>query len=742
VDAGKGSMSADPLRLAQESHRQGRFTEAIERYATFLDGNPGRGDVWHMRAMAEHQSGRLEASLASVEHAIEASGEQPATMLLRGMVLQDRGDFESAQASFARAAELRPGWAPPLANRAQVLMDLGRAAEALEVLRLAASIDASNPRVWNNMGLALMALDRTDEALKAFVHSLGIAPIAIAHYNIARIHHYRDDANRAFEHAREAVRLDPRSVDAHLLLGDLYHKRRDEENTRRSYQAAAQIAPGNARVRNAYAEYLAASSRVEEARDEYRRVAQANPGDLRAALGSRLLLPAVYRSDEDVERWRETYARGLAEIRGEEQRFRFATPRETMLQARWTNFFLAYQGRDDLALQREFGAFMHGVLSRNVPGWMQPRNAPAPRGRMRVGFASHFFFNCTAGRYFSSWITRLDRSRFETFVYYTNERVAEDTRAIMAACDTFRHVAGRTFDAVARSIEADRLDALVFPELGMHGETFSLASLRLAPVQAAGWGHPTTTGLANVDYFLSSQAMEPEGAQRFYSEELVPLPGLGTHYAVPDLRGPSKRSDFGLPDGATLYLVPQSMFKILPGNDALLARVMAADPRGKLVFFGAQYPSITTAFRARLADAFAGQGLSLAERSIVLPYMQHAEYLRVNSCCDVMLDTLHWSGGNTSLDAFAAGLPVVTLPGAFMRGRQSAGMLRMMGLEELVAKDEDDYAAKAVAIATDAERRAELSRRIVAAHPVLFQRDEPIRALESFLERAIAKSRG
>jgi len=735
-------MSADALQLAQESHRRGAFGEAIARYAAFLEGNPARGDVWHMRALAEHQSGALEASLASVQHAIEASGEQPATMLLRGMVLQDRGDFEGAQQSFARAAELRPGWAPPLANRAQVLMDLGRASEALEALRLAASFDTANPRVWNNMGLALMALDRTDEALKAFLHSLGIAPLSIAHYNIARIYHYRDDTSRALEHAREALRLDPRSVDAHLLMGDLHHKRRDEESTRKSYAAAARIAPDNPRVRNALAEYLAASSRVDEARDEYRRVAQASPGDLRAALGSRLLLPAVYRSIEDVDRWREAYARGLEEIRGEAARFRFPTPRETMLQARWTNFFLAYQGRDDLALQRGFGSFMHDVLSRNVPQWMRPRTPPAARERMRIGFASHFFFNCTAGRYFSSWITSLDRGRFETFVYYTNERVAEDTRAIMAACDTFRHLAGRTFDVVARSIEADQLDALVFPELGMHGETFSLASLRLAPVQAAGWGHPTTTGLPNVDYFLSSGAMEPAGAARFYSEELVPLPGLGTHYAVPQVRGAAQRSEFGLPDDATLYLVPQSLFKILPDNDALLARVMAADPRGRLVFFAAQHPAINTAFRARLAESFARHGLSFADRAILLPYMQHAEYLRVNTCCDVMLDTLHWSGGNTSLDAFAAGLPVVTLPGAFMRGRQSAGMLRMMGIEELIAGDEDAYVAAAVAIANERERREELSRRIVASHPVLFERDEPIRALESFLENAIAKSRG
>ena len=734
-------MSAEPLQHAQERHRLGFLAEAIAGYSTFLDSNPQRGDVWHLRALAEHQSGQLDASWESVGRAIEASGEQPANMLLRGMVLQDRGDLEGAQRSFARASELREGWAPPLANRGQVLMDLGRAAEALEALRLAASLDPSNAGIWNNIGLALLALNRIDEAQKAFHHAFGLAPLAAAHYNAARIYHMRDDAKRAFEQVNTAIQLDPRFADAYLLLGDLHHRRRDAQNTRNSYLTAARLAPGNARARNAYAEYLATAGSPDEAREEYRRIAAGHPGDLRAALGSRLLLPPVYSSAEDVEQRRGAYAAGLEEIAGLADRFRFPTPRETLMQSRWTNFFLAYQGRDDVELQRAFGGFMNGVLTRNVPEWMQPRKPPPRRDRIRVGFSSHFFFNCTAGRYFASWITRLDRSRFETFVYYTNERVADDTRAIMAACERFRHIPGRSFDVVAGSIVADALDALVFPELGMHAETFSLASLRLAPVQVAGWGHPTTTGLRNIDYFASSEAMEPGEGSRYYSERLALLPGLGTNYAAPEVHGPAARADFGLPEDAVLYLVPQSMFKILPDNDALLARVMAADPRGKLVFFGAQHEAINVAFKARLEAAFAERGMSFAERSILLPYMTHAEYLRVNACCDVMLDTLHWSGGNTSLDAIAAGLPMVTLPGRFMRGRQSAGMLRLMGIEELIATDEDDYFARVLAIANDRGRRESLSQRLKAAHPVLFGRDEPIRALEQFLERAIEESR-
>ena len=194
---------------------------------------------------------------------------------------------------------------------------------------------------------------------------------------------------------------------------------------------------------------------------------------------------------------------------------------------------------------------------------------------MRVGFCSHFFFNCTVGRYFASWITRLDRSRFETFVYYTNEWMADDTRAIVAAADEFRHLAGRSFDVVAQRDRRRRSSMRSsIPELGMHGETFSLASLRLAPVQVAGWGHPDHDGPARRSTTSSPRdAMEPEdGARALYARSWSLLPGLGTRYATPAVgatRRPRATSD--LPDDATLYLVPQSIFKIHPDNDALLA---------------------------------------------------------------------------------------------------------------------------------------------------------------------------
>jgi len=130
---------------------------------------------------------------------------------------------------------------------------------------------------------------------------------------------------------------------------------------------------------------------------------------------------------------------------------------------------------------------------------------------------------------------------------------------------------------------------------------------------------------------------------------------------------------------------------------------------------------------------FDAHGVAARERLIVLPPLPHDDYLRVNLACDAMVDTLHWSGGNTSLDALACALPVVTLPGSFMRGRQSAAMLRLAGAAELIACDADDYVRIASGLVDDPAWRASLAATIRDGLGALFETPVPVQAFAQML---------
>jgi len=286
-------------------------------------------------------------------------------------------------------------------------------------------------------------------------------------------------------------------------------------------------------------------------------------------------------------------------------------------------------------------------------------------------------------------------------------------------------------DAAAQ-ICKDQPDVLVFPEVGMNGKVFLLAAMRLAPVQCAAWGHPVTTGLGTIDAFFSCAAMEPEDAACHYSERLVMLPGIGTRYARPLLPERKNRRSLGLPENRHLYLFPHSLFKIHPDNDPLLAEILSSDPEGTLVMFESGNPFTDATFRTRFGGVLDDWGIE-RDRLVILPYVTHDDYLRLNIHSDVMLDCLGWSGGNTSVDAVVAGLPIVTLPGRFMRSRQSEAMLRLIDVPELIAVDHKEYVAMSVDVARDASRRRDLSRRMLDGAAAIFDREEPVVALTRHL---------
>jgi CRISPR-associated protein Csy1 len=427
---------------------------------------------------------------------------------------------------------------------------------------------------------------------------------------------------------------------------------------------------------------------------------------------------------------RSAFDRGLHQLEEElPEAAKALAPDRLLDELRWSNFLLAYQGGDDRELQQRYAALAGRLVAAGCPEWRDPIARRARGGyRVRIGFASAFFRDVTAGRYFERWITDLPREQFEVWVYHLAPQRDALTERIAACADHFRSCPLWRPSQIAPRVRADRLDVLVYPELGMAAVTFALAALRLAPLQCAGWGHPVTTGHSTIDVYFSSAAMEPPDGAKHYTERLVTLPGIGTTYPRPEFRGPATRGQFDLPEGVPLLLCPQSLFKIHPDNDRLFARVLGAVPSARLVFFEGRHPRLTAAFGARLAAA----GIP-SERTVFLPPCGHEEYLRVNAVCDIMLDTVHWSGGNTSLDALATGLPIVTLPGAFMRSRQSAGMLRLMGVDELIAKDADDYVAIAARACSDRDWRLALVERIIAAQSRVFDDPAPMAALTAFL---------
>jgi CRISPR-associated protein Csy1 len=615
---------------------------------------------------------------------------------------------------------------------ASVHMRRGNARDALEALHSAVALKPDLAGAHKNIAALLASLGQTGEAREALRRAVAAVPHdATLWVRLASAETHMGDAAASLRALARAVEAMPPTAAAWREIGQGYAEHWHYAEADRALALASALDPGAPPTETLAAFVKQELGDTAGALQALARAAARDPDSLSVALGERLMLPQVYEGVDDVARWRARYTEGLDSVVRDAGRF---LPRaREVLDLNRQNFLLAYQGEDDTSLQQGYS----GLLARLIDSAHPELRAPRPirfdgARRLRVGFVGGIFRDCTAGRYFERWITALDPRRFERFVYHSASVADDFTRRIADASEHFATLRAGALDTATR-IAADDLDVLVHPEVGMSSVSYLLAAMRLAPVQAAGWGHPVTTGADTIDHFFTCAAMEPEDGEAHYVERLVRLPGLGVGYGMPSPPPPGTRAQVGLPEGRRLYVCAQSLFKVHPEMDAILADIVARDPDAVLVFFQASARRVTEALAGRVQRALAERGVSPRGQIKFLPRMESAHFRRVLALADVVLDTPRWSGGNTSIDAFAAGVPVVTVPGRFMRGRQTAGMLGLMELDGLVARDADDYVRLAIEVARD--RGPDLRREIAGRRAVLFDRPEPLAAFADALLR-------
>lgn len=274
-------------------------------------------------------------------------------------------------------------------------------------------------------------------------------------------------------------------------------------------------------------------------------------------------------------------------------------------------------------------------------------------------------------------------------------------------------------ETVVRLFHEAECDVLMHWQAGTDIMNYFLPFLPLAPVQCIGFGNHGTTGIGNIDYFVSSQLFERgHDAHQDYTETLVQFPGTTAWQSRPPLPPPAMRSDFGLPHAGTLYFCPQRQAKLHPGFDPILNRILAEDPSGHVVFLQGSRPRsarmLQDRFSRTLGDAF-------PKRIHFVPSLDAEGYYRLLSLMDVVLDTPVYSASLTGYDAFAYGIPIVTMPGRHMVQRYAAGLYERMGVAGPVANSVDEYVRLALQLGQNADARSQIKSEIQERCAVLYQ---------------------
>ncbi len=392
---------------------------------------------------------------------------------------------------------------------------------------------------------------------------------------------------------------------------------------------------------------------------------------------ARLRLPYASSSEAEIDQHRTRYVKELRELASSR-----LDPMEAFDALRmFDTFALAYQGREVASILTEIGDTLVGpIVKRALPDLAQPVTPRRREGKYRVGYLSPNmrFHN---GSYWSLGWIKNHAEDIEAFVIGTgpiNDYGFEDFRD---AADHAYYLPGDVTET-ARFIKSLNLDVLIFTDIGMSAGSYFYSGMRLAPVQASAWGHPVTSGLSTVDYYLSSNLMEPINGEDHYREKLVRLPGSGLYLYPREHSGVAKsRADFDLPEGF-LAVMPHAPNKLVPREDSFFAK-LSESLENPIVFINSMFPAANPVIRARLEKA--------GVRQQWLARLSGPDFRRVIELADLVLDIPAWNGGNVTVETIGVGKPIVTMPGEFMRGRHGLAFLKQASLESLIAKDEDDY---------------------------------------------------
>jgi predicted O-linked N-acetylglucosamine transferase (SPINDLY family) len=722
------------LEAALTAHRAQRLPEAEALYRRAI----AQGDACPPAALINlgailAAADRLDEAIVLYRAAAARDGGNFGAHFNLGNALHRRGDHAGALEAYGAAAKAKPDSAEARLRAGLMAFALARHEVALDHFLGAAAIAPEHADIWFNAAIALEALRRPEEAEAHYRKSMAVDPGFVeAGNNLAALLIARRRSGDAAAILRDIAARKPDYLRAHLNLAKLAigDSPADAEISARR---ALAIDPANTEAMFVLANALTLLGRYDEAMVLLAQVR--GTGSIELRYSSLIMgLPAIYDSQEQIEIVRAAYRGELGilarDLEGSE------TARRMLAETAIGNmhpFYLAYQQKNDREPQAALGALIASVMATRYPEFTTPLPLrPMPRSRrIRVGVASGYFRLHTILKLFGGWFRNFDRARFELFAYATNRDRDERTPGILQDFDHAVDGAALDFESLCRRIRDDELNVLIYPEIGMIPLSVRLAALRLAPVQCVAWGHPETTGLPTIDYFLTSALMEPPDAATHYTEKLIPLPGIGVCYQPLDL--PKSGFDparHGAEPGDILYLCAQSLYKYLPRDDAIYPRIAQQVPRAKFLFIGAVG---IDPFRRRLERAFAAAGLDAARHVIVLPPLSQAEYLGLNAACDIYLDSIGWSGGNTSFEAILAGLPIVTRPGELMRGRHSTALLFAMGISETVAASEESYVAIAARLGNDPVWRAECAAQIRERRAAILDDRSSVIALEDFI---------
>ncbi len=649
--------------------------------------------LWHRNlAFLLEQQKDFRGAAESLRRAVALDPKDHVAHLGLGNALIRMGALMEAAVSLNEGLKLCPGHVPLYNSFGVALERMGELEKACVCYGKALSLQGDYVEAHNNMGNALHALGRHAEACMSYEAALRRKPdFGVAWCNLGNALVAMERLDEAIAACRLGIGLLPEFATAHVTLGNACKEKGLLNLAKASYDEALRLDPAETKALNNTGVIHEQRCEIDEALASYRRAIEVSAG-CADAYSNMLYLHAFTRVSAPEEE--RELARG------------------------WERYLLSEAERGAARWRADPRSGVFAAL-------------PRAGRKLRVGIVSAELGTHAVAEFLEPLLEQLDRERFHLTLFPTMGRSSSRAERIRGMADSFVSLIKVPDAVAAERVRAEKIDVLIDTTGHTSGCRLGIFAHRAAPVQCTYIGYWSTTGLTEMDWFISDPDAEP-GIDAHFTEGLWRLPRIAVCY-----RGDASLPESGWapdPEG-TIWLGSFNKYiKMREDTLRLWARVLHAVPEAKLLLEDRTAEEGTA--HARILSGLQGHGIG-AERVEFVPYVAgHERHMRPYDRLDIALDTIPFNSGTTAFDALWMGVPLVALEGNWVGGRMASSVLKTLGRREWVARDEEEYVALVAGLARDVALRKTLrtNQRAAMAGSELCDGQGLARALENAFE--------
>ncbi|WP_269625345.1 tetratricopeptide repeat protein [Prochlorococcus marinus] len=621
--------------------------------------------------------------------------------------LQEKGQVLEAEKYYQYFVEKGFSDASVFSNYAIILKTLGKLDKAKLYLRKAIEIKHDFANAHNNLGTVLHDLKELEQAELAFRKAISIRPrFADAHNNLANILKDAGKLQEAELSARKAIELKPDSSIAHSSLARILILINKLDEAEMYLKKAIKLKP-KPDYYYSLGQLLEKSDKKEDALYQYKNAQNLDPNNLSYQLEGKLRFSAIPFNQEQINKERKQYKKQISQID------QYINPVFTGKIFSTSSFYLAYHNAsDDLEILKLLGNVLRNSKGLINTKFNQEKGIieSQRRNSIRLGICSEYLKNHSVCMFFGNIIKQIASSDVEVIIFRTPYSEVDSLSQSIDSLASEVIMMPESIQEASDLILNQSIDILFYPDIGMSNYTYLLSLSRLALVQFTTLGHPMTSGLPEIDYFISCDNYETKYSNEFYSERLIKLNRIPVNYSKPINKGNTfNKSKLNISEKSFLIGIPHAPFKFHPDYDKILDKILENIPNSFLFFADGPKKLQTD----KLKERWAKTTKLVLNRTIFYPRVSFGDFLEIVKMLDIIIDPFYFGMGNTFYQAMAFNTPVVTMPTNHMKSRHAFAGYKQMDIKGApIANSPDEYISICKKLAFDKSYRENIETQI------------------------------